>query len=125
MKDHKSDTEDLILKSLQDLPNGWEPMVNTLRITMMVDREDVGWLMSRIAEDVDRGLVSAHIGMQKSSSSCGLEIVFQTVSDIANNPIVQTTVAAALTMLIREIREGLIRKRKQKMMKDKEIAGVS
>ena len=78
-----------------------------------------------ISEGVDRGLITADINIQKSLLSCELDIALRTVSDIMNNLALQTAMRASLTLLIKEIKDGLIRRRKEKMMKDKRIAGVS
>jgi hypothetical protein len=112
-----------ILKRLEDLPDSWEPMINNMHMNMMLERDDVGWLTNRISEDVDRGLIIADINIQKSSFSCELEIIIQTVADIANSPAVQTAMGAALILLIKEIREGLIGRYKKKL-NNLEIAGV-
>jgi hypothetical protein len=94
-------------------------------MSIMIERDDVGWITSRISEDVDRGLITADINIRKSSLSCELDIALRTVSDIMNKPALQTAMGASLTLLIKEIKDGLIRRRKEKIMKDKRIAGVS
>lgn len=112
-----------ILKRLENLPNSWEPMINNMHINMMLERDDVGWLTNRISEDVDRGLIIADINIRKSSFSCELEIIIRTVADIVNSPAVQTAMGTALTLLLKEIKDGLIGRYKKKL-NNPEIAGV-
>jgi hypothetical protein len=111
-----------ILKRLENLPDSWEPMINNMHMNMMLERDD-GWLTNRISEDVDRGLIIADINIRKSSFSCELEIIIRTVADMANSPAVQTAMGAALTLLVKEIREGLIGRYKKKL-NNPEFAGV-
>jgi hypothetical protein len=119
----KQEKLDDILKRLENLPDSWKPMVDNMQMNMKLERDDVGWLTNRISEDVDRGLITADINIRKSSSSCELDIIIRTLADIANNTAVQTAIGAALTLLIKEIREGLIWRYKKKL-NNPEIAGV-
>jgi hypothetical protein len=44
MASPNSPGDDPILVRLEPLPYSWEPMINTLHLSIMIERDDVGWL---------------------------------------------------------------------------------
>jgi hypothetical protein len=113
-----------IIANLRHLPEEWDRLYHSMHLNMIIHRDDVAWLASRISDDVDRGLIVVEINMRKAKNSCELDVIFRTVVDIVNNPVIQTALGAALTLLIKEIKDGL-KSRTEKRMKGKELAGVS
>jgi hypothetical protein len=112
-----------ILEDLSQLSSEWDTRFNSARLNMVIHRDDVGWLANRFSEDVDRGLIEVEIIIRKAKNSCELDVIIRTMVDIMNTPAIQTAMGAALTLLLKEIKDGLMA-RTEKRMNGKEPAGV-
>src|SRR5438132_1173451 len=93
--------DDPILTKLEELPDSWDRNQKQIVLKITVHREDATWISSRIYDDVDRGLLSAHIHAHHSEHSVDLTITLSVSIDL-------TPIITALSLLLYEMKTKTI-----------------
>src|SRR5215211_952240 len=96
---------DPILQELQKIPQSWDVLEKDLvHFKLTLEKEDLGWLIMRISEDIERELISAQLEIKKGQNSCEVDILIQLPKPSMSTDA-KRTLSPSLTQLLQQTRE--------------------
>jgi Bacterial Ig-like domain len=113
----KGSSKDYILKHLESLPDKWDLSKNTETLHIIAEKGDAIWVTNRVFEDIDRELIETEFRVKKSEHSYDIIMTIDILK-----PYLLAAVGPILTLLLKDIKEGLIRRRKKKLRENGQLS---
>ena len=108
-------TNDYILNILQDLPEQW--LGKVMRLHVIIDRRDATWIMKRLFQDVERGLITAQFTVRNYEHMCDITLMLKIADGLASFPSAVTAINPVFSYILADIKSELIYRRKRKALR--------
>jgi hypothetical protein len=103
-------SEEYILSVLNDLPEQWIGKEMTLHA--IANKKDVIWIVNRILEDVERGLINAQFRVEEFNHLCDITFTLKIAPGLASFPSAVTAINPVFSFILTDIKSETISRMK-------------
>jgi hypothetical protein len=95
------------------LPEHW--IGKEMKLHIIANRRDATWIIKRVLEDVERGLINAEFAVKGSDNHlCDVSFVLKISKGLSEFPAAVTAINPVLSFLLSDIKsEAILRRRKK------------
>ena len=104
--------DNYILNVLNELPEQW--IGKEMNLHVIADRKDATWIINRILQDVERGLINAQFRVVEFNHLCDLTFTLKIASGLASFPSAITAINPVFSFILTEIKSEIISRKKYK-----------
>lgn len=105
---------DYILNVLHDLPEQW--IGKEMKLHVIADRRDATWIIKRVFQDVERGLITAQFIAKESNHMCDITFILKIADGLASFPSAVTAINPLFSYMLTDIKSEAIFRRKRKAL---------
>jgi hypothetical protein len=103
--------EDYILSVLNDLPEQW--IGKEMKLHAIVNKKDAIWIVNRILQDVERGLINAQFRVEEFNHLCDIIFTLKIAFGLASFPSAVTAINPVFSFILTDIKSETISRRKR------------
>jgi hypothetical protein len=103
-----------ILSVLNDLPEQW--IGKEMNLHVITDRKDAIWIINRIFQDVERGLLNAQFRVEEFNHLCDLTFTLKIAPGLASFPSAVTAINPVFSFILTDIKSEIISRTKKKRL---------
>jgi len=104
--------KDYVLNVLNDLPEQW--IGKEMNLRLIADKKDATWVVNRILQDVERGLINAQFSVEESNHLCDIRLVLKIAPGLASFPSAVTAINPVFSFILTNIKSEVVSRRKKK-----------
>ncbi len=104
--------KDYVLNVLNDLPEQW--IGKEMNLHLIADKKDASWVVNRIFQDVERGLINARFSVEESNHLCDIRLVLKIVPGLASFPSAVAAINPVFSFILTDIKSEIVSRRKKK-----------
>ena len=104
--------KDYVLDVLNDLPEQWTG--KEMNLHLIADNKDATWVVNRIFQDVERGLINAQFSVEESKNLCDITLVLKIAPGLASFPSAVTAINPVFSFILTDIKSEVVLRRKKK-----------
>ena len=104
---------DYILNVLHQLPEQW--IGKEMKLHVIADRKDATWIIKRVFQDVERGLLTAQFTVKESNHKCDITIILKIADGLASFPSAVTAINPVLSFILIDIKSEAISRRRRRI----------
>lgn len=104
--------KDYVLNVLNDLPEQW--IGKEMNLHLIADKKDATWVVNRILQDVERGLINARFSVEESNHLCDIRLVLKIVPGLASFPSAVAAINPVFSFILTDIKSQVVSRRKKK-----------
>ena len=106
--------DNYVLNVLNELPEQW--IGKEMNLHVIADRKDVVWIINRIFQDVERGLLNAQFKVEEFNHLCDLTFTLKIAPGLASFPSAVTAINPVFSFMLTEIKSEIISRTKKKKL---------
>jgi hypothetical protein len=106
--------DNYILNVLNELPEQW--IGKEMNLHVIADRKDATWIINRILQDVERGLINAQFRVAEFNHLCDLTFTLKIAPGLASFPSSITAINPVFSFILTEIKSEIISRTKKKKL---------
>ena len=103
--------KDYVLDVLNDLPEQW--IGKEMNLHLIADKKDATWVVNRILQDVERGLINAQFSVEESNHLCDIRLVLKIAPGLASFPSAVTAINPVFSFILTDIKSEVVSRRKK------------
>lgn len=103
--------KDYVLNVLNDLPEQW--IGKEMNLHLIADKKDATWVVNRIFQDVERGLINARFSVEESNHLCDIRLVLKVVPGLASFPSAVAAINPVFSFILADIKSEVVSRRKK------------
>jgi hypothetical protein len=103
--------KDYVLNVLNDLPEQW--IGKEMNLHLIADKKDATWVVNRIFQDVERGLINARFSVEESNHLCDVRLVLKIVPGLASFPSAVAAINPVFSFILTDIKSEVVSRRKK------------
>lgn len=111
--DNKEKINDHILYVLNDLPEQW--IGKEMKLHIIADKNDAVWIIRRVFEDIQRGLINAQLTVKESNHLCEISFVLKIADGLVSFPAAVTAINPVFSFILTDIKSEAILRRKRRI----------
>ena len=104
--------EDYILSVLNELPEQW--IGKEMNLHVIANKKDAIWIVNRILQDVQRGLINAHFRVEQFNHLCDITVTLKIAPGLASFPSAVTAINPVFSFILTDIKSETISRTKRK-----------
>jgi hypothetical protein len=104
--------DDYILNVLHDLPEQW--IGKEMNLHAIADRKDAIWIINRVFQDVERGLLDAQFRVKEFNHMCDLTFTLKIAPGLASFPSAVTAINPVFSFILTDIKSETISRTRKK-----------
>jgi len=104
--------KDYVLTVLNDLPEQW--VGKEMNLHLIADKKDAIWVVNRIFQDVERGLINARFSVEESNHLCDIRLVLKIVPGLASFPSAVAAINPVFSFILTDIKSEVVSRRKKR-----------
>ncbi len=108
----QTSNKDDVLNVLNDLPEQW--IGKEMNLHLIVDKKDATWVVNRIFQDVERGLINAQFSVVESSHLCDIRLVLKIAPGLASFPSAVIAINPVFSFILTDIKSKVVSRRKKR-----------
>jgi hypothetical protein len=108
----QTSSEEYILSVLNDLPEQWIGKEMTLHV--IANKKDVIWIVNRILQDVEKGLINAQFRVEEFNRLCDITFTLKIAPGLASFPSAVTAINPVFSFILTDIKSETISRRKKR-----------
>ena len=106
--------DNYVLNVLNELPEQW--IGKEMNLHVITDRKDAVWIINRIFQDVERGLLNAQFKVEEFNHLCDLTFTLKIAPGLASFPSAVTAINPVFSFMLTEIKSEIISRTKKKKL---------
>ena len=106
--------DNYVLNVLNELPEQW--IGKEMNLHVIADRKDAVWIINRIFQDVERGLLNAQFKVEEFNHLCDLTFTLKIAPGLASFPSAVTAINPVFSFMLTEIKSEIISRTKKKKL---------
>jgi len=110
---HSSDRDDYATSLLASLPELWTG--KEMKLHIVADYRDATWIMNRILQQVESGLINADVKTKELTHLCDMAFVLRVSEGLSGFPAAITAINPTLSYLLTTIKTEAILRRKRRL----------
>ena len=99
---------------LNELPEQW--IGKEMNLHVIADRKDAIWIINRIFQDVERGLLNAQFRVEEFNHLCDLTLTLKIAPGLASFPSAVTAINPVFSFILTDIKSEIISRTKKKKL---------
>jgi hypothetical protein len=103
--------EDYVLNVLNDLPEQW--IGKEMNLRLIADKKDATWVVNRILQDVEKGLINAQFSVEESNHLCDIRLILKVAPGLASFPSAVTAINPVFSFILTNIKSEVVSRRKK------------
>jgi hypothetical protein len=104
---------DYLLDVLNDLPEQW--IGKEMKLHIIADKSDAVWIIRRVFEDIQRGLINAQLTVKESNHLCEISFVLKIADGLVSFPAAVTAINPVFSFILTDIKSEAILRRKRRI----------
>ena len=104
--------KDYVLTVLNDLPEQW--VGKEMNLHLIAAKKDAIWVVNRIFQDVERGLINARFSVEESNHLCDIRLVLKIVPGLASFPSAVAAINPVFSFILTDIKSEVVSRRKKR-----------
>lgn len=104
---------DYLLDVLNDLPEQW--IGKEMKLHIIADKNDAVWIIRRVFEDIQRGLINAQLTVKESNHLCEISFVLKIADGLVSFPAAVTAINPVFSFILTDIKSEAILRRKRRI----------
>ena len=104
--------DNYVLKVLNELPEQW--IGKEMNLHAIADRKDAIWIINRIFQDVERGLLNAQFRVKEFNHMCDLTFTLKIAPGLASFPSAVTAINPVFSFILTDIKSETISRTRKK-----------
>jgi hypothetical protein len=106
--------ENFVLDVLNELPEQW--IGKEMNLHVIADRKDATWIINRIFQDIERGLLNAQFRVEEFNHLCDLTFTLKIAPGLASFPSAVTAINPVFSFILTDIKSEIISRTKKKRL---------
>jgi hypothetical protein len=106
--------DNYVLNVLNELPEQW--IGKEMSLHVIADRKDAIWIINRVLEDVERGLINAQFRVVEFNHLCDLTFTLKIAAGLASFPSAVTAINPVFSFILTDIKSETISRTKKKKL---------
>lgn len=108
-----SRVENYILSVLNDLPEQW--IGKEMNLHAIATKKDVIWIINRVLQDVERGLINAQFRVEEYNHLCDITFTLKIATGLVGFPSAVTAINPVFSFILSDIKSETISRTKRKL----------
>ena len=104
--------ENYVLNVLNELPEQW--IGKEMNLHIIAKKKDAIWIINRILQDVERGLINAQFRVKEVNHICDITLTLKIAPGLASFPSAVTAINPVFSFLLTDIKSETISRTKSK-----------
>jgi hypothetical protein len=104
--------ENYILSVLNDLPEQW--IGKEMNLHAIATKKDVIWIINRVLQDVERGLINAQFKVEECNHLCDITFTLKIATGLVGFPSAVTAINPVFSFILSDIKSETISRTKRK-----------
>jgi hypothetical protein len=104
--------ENYILSVLNDLPEQW--IGKEMNLHAIATKKDVIWIINRVLQDVERGLINAQFRVEEYNHLCDITFTLKIATGLVGFPSAVTAINPVFSFILSDIKSETISRTKRK-----------
>jgi hypothetical protein len=106
--------DNYVLNVLNELPEQW--IGKEMDLHVIADRKDAIWIINRIFQDIERGLLNAQFRVEEFNHLCDLTFTLKIAPGLASFPSAVTAINPVFSFILTDIKSEIISRTKKKRL---------
>ena len=118
----ETNNENYILSVLNELPEQW--IGKEMNLHVIAKKKDAIWVINRILQDVERGLINAQFRVEEVNHLCDITFTLKIATGLASFPSAVTAINPVFSFLLTDIKSETISRTKSRYSTDRTINDI-
>ena len=114
--------ENYVLNVLNELPEQW--IGKEMNLHVIAKKKDAIWVINRILQDVERGLINAQFRVEEVNHLCDITFTLKIATGLASFPSAVTAINPVFSFLLTDIKSETISRTKSRYSTDRTINDI-
>ena len=117
-----TNNENYVLSVLNELPEQW--IGKEMNLHVIAKKKDAIWVINRILQDVERGLINAQFRVEEVNHLCDITFTLKIATGLASFPSAVTAINPVFSFLLTDIKSETISRTKSRYSTDRTINDI-